>query len=311
VKLRCLGYVGVEAAEPKLWAELGPNIFAFGLAEPGDDGTVYLRIDDRHHRIAIHPGEQDRLSYIGWEVAREEDLVDAELELTAAGVGVTRGSPEECVERRVEAMVHFSDPAGLRHEIFYGAEDRYRSFVPGRPHRGFVTGNQGMGHLVVVVPDADAMHQFLVNTLGFRMTDVTTSPLGKALFYHLNPRHHSIAVLSMPNMRGLHHIMVECNDLDDVGITNDLVQDRMETKKDLGYSLTLGRHATDRMLSIYVDTPSGFIIEYGWGGLRLDDANWTVTKTEFPAEVWGHKFMTDQLPGTVHRLEALSDATAG
>jgi hypothetical protein len=34
----------------------GPEIFGLGLAEPGSDGTVYLRMDDRHHRIAVHPG---------------------------------------------------------------------------------------------------------------------------------------------------------------------------------------------------------------------------------------------------------------
>jgi extradiol dioxygenase len=156
---------------------------------------------------------------------------------------------------------------------------------------------------VLIVPDLDAMHAFVTGVLGFRLTDMTDSTLGRALFYRLNPRHHSLAIIGMPNMRGLHHVMVECNDLDDVGITNDLVQARIETDQDLGYSLSLGRHASDRMLSIYVDTPSGFILEYGWGGVRIDDQTWSVTKSDFPAEIWGHKFMSMSLPGTVRPVD--------
>jgi extradiol dioxygenase len=308
MKLRSLGYVGVESVEYKVWEDLGPRVFGFGLAEPGADGSIYLRLDDRHHRIALHPGEQDRLAYIGWEVAKDEDVDEAGAELRAKGVPVEDGTPEECEVRRVERMIYLRDPGGVRHEIFCGATENYKSFEPGRRHSGFVTGDQGLGHIVLVAPDGEAMHAFLMATLGFKLTDTVTGPFGVARFYHVNPRHHSLAVLSVPGMSGLHHIMVEVNDLDDVGIANDLVQERIETHNDLSYSLTLGRHSTDRMLSIYVDTPSGFTIEYGWGGLRVDDSSWTVTHAEFPAEVWGHKFVSDGLPGTIRPVDAATQA---
>ena len=50
---------------------------------------------------------------------------------------------------------------------------------------------------------------------------------------------------------------------------------------------TLGRHTNDRMISFYARTPSGFEVEYGWGGHLVDDASWE------PAELtavssWGH-----------------------
>jgi extradiol dioxygenase len=309
MELRSLGYVGIETTAYKTWEDIGPRIFGFGLGEPGGDGTVHLRLDDRHHRIALHPSDEDQLAYIGWEVAENQDLEEAAAELDANGFAVEPGSPEECAARHVERFIHLRDPAGLRHEIFWGAMEKYKSFEPPRPHSGFVTGDQGMGHVVLVVPDGDTMHDFLLQSLGFRLSDLVKAPFGETRFYHLNPRHHSLAVTTIPGLAGLHHIMVEVSDLDDLGITNDLVQDRVEEQKDMSYAATLGRHSTDRMVSIYVNTPSGFALEYGWNGLRIDETRWTATRIEFPAEVWGHKIAS--ATGLPRTIKALSDTGAG
>lgn len=52
---------------------------------------------------------------------------------------------------------------------------------------------------------------------------------------------------------------------------------------------TLGRHANDEMISFYVRTPSGFDIEYGHGGLTVDDRTWVARQTTAHS-VWGHRF---------------------
>ena len=44
---------------------LRPEIFGLSLAKLGSDGRVYRRMDDRSHRVAVHPGLEDRLGYIG------------------------------------------------------------------------------------------------------------------------------------------------------------------------------------------------------------------------------------------------------
>ena len=96
VKLKSLGYVGLESVECDVWEDLGPRIFGFGPAERAPGGSIYLRLDDRHHRIAVHPGEQDRMAYIGWDVANGEDLEEAAAELAKSGVQVEAGTAEEC-----------------------------------------------------------------------------------------------------------------------------------------------------------------------------------------------------------------------
>jgi hypothetical protein len=57
---------------------------------------------------------------------------------------------------------------------------------------------------------------------------------------------------------------------------------------------TLGRHTNDQMVSFYVITPSGFEVEYGWGGRLIDDSVWQVQRHDRGA-LWGHKV---QVPAT-------------
>ena len=77
--------------------------------------------------------------------------------------------------------------------------------------------------------------------------------------------------------------MVELNALDDVGAAYD-----MALAENGRVALTLGRHPNDRMVSFYVNTPSGFLLEYGWGGRTVDDATWVVEETPVRS-LWGHR----------------------
>jgi extradiol dioxygenase len=188
-------------------------------------------------------------------------------------------------------MVHFRAPSGIRYEIFYGQEERYKSFVPGRPISGFITGDQGMGHMGVQIPDPVAERRFYEEVMGFRLSDIVVIKGVNNYFYHVNKRHHTIGAGTgfVPGVRkrGLRHVMVQVRDIDDVGIALDRANAR-----NMPITATLGRHATDRMVSFYVRTPSGFDIECGFAGREIDDSDWVVTKTGFPAEVWGHKYQT-------------------
>lgn len=291
--------MGVESPQFKTWEELGPEAFAMELAEPGPDGAIRLRLDDYHHRVAIHPGVSDRIRYIGWELPTASEVDGAAAVLTNARIAVESATPEECEERQVERMIHFKDPAGLRHELFSGALRLFKSFTAPRRFGGFVTGSQGLGHIVVLIPDTDAEDQFVRGILGFKLTDSVSLPIGLARFYHVNPRHHSLATLPSPSSRGLHHIMIQVADLDDVGIAYD----RAQACQDLRLTLTLGRHSTDQMVSFQVRTPSGFDIEYGWGAIMLDE-HWVATRSPAPAEIWGHRWLDDV--GPITALEPVS-----
>ena len=290
MKVRALGYVGVESPEAKQWEEFGPAVLGMQLVDGEQPDSVYLRMDDRHHRLAVHPGPKDRLAYLGWELGGDDDLAEAAEELSASGYAVKEGTDEECEERAVRRLVRVADPGGAVHELYYGQLSLPGQFQPGRPLSGFVTGDQGLGHVVCVVPDLAAATRFY-KELGFKKSDEVYAFID-AHFFHCNPRHHTLALTAIPRVRGLHHIMVQLHDFDDVGMAYDLVQAR-----GIPLTMTLGRHPNDRMVSFYVRSPSGFEVEYGWGAREVGE-DWTVTQYD-AVSVWGHQMVGTSPPGAL------------
>ena len=71
--------------------------------------------------------------------------------------------------------------------------------------------------------------------------------------------------------------------MDDVGLAYDRA-----LRARVRIVLTLGRHPNDRMFSFYVQTHSGFALEYGHGGIVIDDATWKVVNYSKMSD-WGHK----------------------
>jgi 3,4-dihydroxy-9,10-secoandrosta-1,3,5(10)-triene-9,17-dione 4,5-dioxygenase len=182
-------------------------------------------------------------------------------------------------------MVHLRDPAGHRVELFHGVTcDGNFSSPAGVPR--FVTGALGLGHAVLLVPDVDAALRFWCDALGFRLSDFIAFGPGQGVwFLHCNPRHHSIALLHVGPIAGLHHVLFEMPESDDVGRAHDRAVAA-------GHPITtsLGRHANDLMFSFYVRSPAGFEVEIGSGG-RLLDASWTPRRM-VEGDIWGHKGLT-------------------
>ena len=70
--------------------------------------------------------------------------------------------------------------------------------------------------------------------------------------------------------------------------------------------MDLGRHPNDLMTSFYVRTPSGFDLEYGAGGVTVDDAAWE-TETYDALSIWGHALPADGLllPSIIRPYESV------
>jgi extradiol dioxygenase len=237
MKMTGLGYLCVESPDAKEWERFGPEVLGMALTDDPLDrsDTVSLTVDDRPSRLQVSVGEQNRLGCIGWEL-RSSDAFDAAVaELEQAGVAVERGGDEDRVRAQVRDLARFTDPAGLRHEIFWGQLVVPGSFRPGRAMSGFLTAGQGLGHVVLVVPDLEESLAFYKKLLGFTVSDEIDLFGNRVVFFHVNPRHHTLALMGIPGLRGLHHLMVQANELDDVGTAHDLCLDR-----GLPFAMTLG-----------------------------------------------------------------------
>ena len=296
-----LGYLRIESADVAAWREFGVRVLGMVEGRGPEEGALYLRMDDFPARLVIVPGSRDRLLATGWEVADAAVLAAVRLALAEAGVAVKAGTPEEVAARRVGEMLRFDDPAGNAVEVFCGAALEHRPAVSPYGNQ-FVTGNMGMGH--VVLPVAGAAHAalaFYTDVLGFRLRDSMRMPAefvgGKpgdppAWFRFLGccPRHHSLALAPMPAEAGIVHLMIEAAALDDVGRALERC-----TRRGAPVSASLGRHANDLMVSFYVRTPGGFDIEYGTDGRLVDDATW-VSRETTAVSLWGHNFVGPAAP---------------
>ncbi len=301
-EIRALGYIEVQTNDMERWRTLAFDVLGFAQGSGPDESALYLRMDERAARIIVTPGDEDKVTVVGWEVRDAEALARVRADVAAAGVEVQDLPLAAADARRVEAAIAFTDPAGTRIEVFHGALLDHSPVVT--PFGAtFVTGPQGLGHVVIPVPDQGAAYDFYVKTLGFlprgayRMgasepTEAEAAAAEHAApgdgplrirFFGVNQRHHSLAMMPSPKQGpGLIHVMVEVDTLDAVGEAQDRV-----VKEGISLSSTLGRHTNDKMVSFYVRAPGGWDIEFGCQGMLVDETHYTAEEITADS-YWGH-----------------------
>lgn len=286
-----LAYVEIEASDLDRWAVFGRDVFGCELAEGSTADCLQLRIDARPWRIMVSRGSRDDLKVIGLEVADRASLQTVCARLEGAGHPFRIATREECAARNVYEMCLLTDPSGIEVEVSYGAlQQPQRPFSAGVGHGGFITGDQGLGHLMLVVDDPRRVQQFYSDIMGFVTSDYVSTKnygglAGDFIFMRCNPRHHTLAFGRLPIPRRLGHLMLQVNRIDDVGLTLDRVHAH-------GFRQTrsIGRHVNDNMFSFYVESPSKLQFECGWGGLEMDPED-TDVKLFDVTSVWGHKHL--------------------
>jgi len=287
VEVTSLGYIGLETTKLDDWPAFAQDVLGFEASRAGAGGDVLLRMDEHPYRFVLREGGRDALACIGWEVSDGEALQGLMRRLELAGVPVWPASDQELEQRRVRGLLHAAGPAGHHLEFFVGMAPASRPFAPPRGI-SFRTGDLGLGHLVAHVQDVHGAVAFYTDVLGFRLSDRLDEVL---YFLRCNPRHHSIGLAHLSGPPRLLHVMVEADSLDAVGSTLDICLARGIRCSSIGV------HTNDRMTSFYLQTPSGFEVEYGWNGLLVDEAKWQTGVIDQPS-IWGHhQFDPEHLPG--------------
>ena len=295
-----LGYVVIETRDLAAWREFATRVLGVMEGDSADPDVLLLRMDDRPYRFWIRKGDREAFHAPGWEFASKDMFDEAIARLEAAGRPVERAEPMEARRRQVYELARSSDPCGNPFEVFHGRFYDYAPFVSPAAVSRFVTGDNGdmgMGHVVLTAPAFDATHSFYKSVLGFADTDLGRFYLagggeddpgvGFAFMHARNGRHHSLALGQMPESpNGAVHMMLEVGTLEDVGRAYDRV---LRSKGKIPLSATLGRHVNDKMTSFYVQTPSGFDLEYGWNSLVIDPDTWVPT-TSLRVSDWGHRW---------------------
>lgn len=289
MKIHSLGYLVVTGTDLPAWRTFGTEILGLAVGDRDDEGELWLRADERVHRVVIEAGAVDEVSAIGWELRNDLDLEALLVDLEAAGIAYER--PEGLAIRRgVEDLVRVVDPAGYALEFYWGHQVASALFSSPNAVGGFKTGDQGLGHVVLACAPFDESNRFYRRVLGFGLTDFADMGGTPGHFLHTNARHHSLALIGCDRSAwfvkgGLIHLMVELNSAQDVGRAHDRAQ-----AAGVEFFETIGQHANDEMFSFYVNSPAGFPIEVGANAIEVDPDTHTSVNIPFP-DMWGHQVL--------------------
>lgn len=280
--IESLAYLVVRTPHMDAWMDLARTHIGFQTEVLPAGAGVRLRMDDRCQRLLLLPTDQAPALSMGLSVADGQALQALRARLQGEGHTCRSGTPQEIALRAVEDMLVFQDPDGNQVEVAHGLRPAATSFTPGRPLGGFRTGELGLGHVALIAANYPAMAHLYKELLGFRLSDYASVPF-KAEFLHVNPRHHSLALIDIDidAPAAVHHVMVEYRDLDDVGRAYDMAQERPES-----VGVTLGRHSNDHVISFYLKTPDSWMLELGWAGCTIGE-NWQAEELPGPS-LWGH-----------------------
>ena len=277
-----LGYLGMEVSDMAAWKPFANEVLGLQPNGSGADGALLLKMDEYHHRVALHPGARDDIAYAGWETPDAAAMQAVAARLQSQGAARERGHPRASERAPRRGADQGRRPERRHQRGLLGPADRDRSGLPFTARRmgGFEAGGTSAS--------ATSCSRWTTTRRACAST-ATASACGSATSSSSTwgllggPRSRSCTaahVTTRSRSRSLRRpgacttSCCSCAMMDDVGSTFDLCQDRR-----IPIASSLGHHTNDLMTSFYMVTPSGFQVEYGHGGREIDDEYGTCSST--------------------------------
>lgn len=208
-----------------------------------DDATVFLSCNEKHHEIEYHAGDEAGVDHLGLEV---ESVVDFE-RIREAVVAYGQEIVDEAVdEAGLGQAFRTTTPAGVVLEIYTAMEREplsVRHYMPPLARR--------LGHVSFGCPDPAEMERFLIETLGFRVTD----RLYDRRWLRCDIEHHGIALFEADNAF-LHHYAFQ---MENWGAIERYCDHLAFLERPLVWGP--GRHGPGRNIYTYLPDPQNAIVE--------------------------------------------------
>ncbi|MEY4360793.1 MAG: hypothetical protein RL391_99 [Actinomycetota bacterium] len=225
------------------------------------------------HQVRLEEGGFRRLLNVDLLADHETDLSIISSRLTGLGLAV---SVKDDVLRATDpgTRVEFSVRPGSMPAYSTVAPTAYNG--PGRNERVNVRAAgvipharapRRLGHIVIGSPDIDGTVRFLVEGLGFKVSDHFP---GIIAFLRCSTDHHNVAVVNS-EVPQLQHYSWECDDIDHVGHNATTLIRGDASRQGWGF----GRHFVGSNFFWYLLEPSGSFIEfYSDMDIITDDIEW-------------------------------------
>lgn len=235
-----MGYIAIQTTHFEESIALQTDIF--GLRETRRTETVtYLAAADVHHELVYIRSDVDALDHLGLVAAGPAELAEARRRIDAAGFEVI--SDEPLVEG-IEEGFAFVGPEQFVFSVYLGMHAQSAQSATFGPER--------YGHVNLHPQNVGAMCRFLVDVLGFLVSDIVGDDF--AYFLRCNPDHHGIALIA--GKGSLHHHAWQTQSIADLGKLGD----RLDLA---GKRLIWGpvRHGAGHNIAAYFVEPSDVVVE--------------------------------------------------
>jgi catechol 2,3-dioxygenase len=253
-----IGHVALRV--PDLEASVEHAIRTLGLRRTDAPGEgALLTANDKHHELQLSQSDMPGVDHVGLEVSSEDELRAVRERAAAAGANVLADEP---LEPGLAHAVRIEAPLGLVFEVYTGMQ---RS----APDPAHLLGGHArkLGHVTFSVRAKDELVAFLIDVLGFRISDAVAD----FNWLRCDPDHHGIAIGSGFPADVMHHYAFELKGwagmqqyLDDLALQGER----------LIYGP--GRHGPGYNLFTYLPDPAGAILEAYADLQRIeDDATYT------------------------------------
>jgi catechol-2,3-dioxygenase len=237
-----IGHIAIRVRALEAAVSFASQVMGMREVERVDD-CAYLTLGDEHHSVQYIASDRNGLDHLGLQAAGPTALAAVRERVDAAGLEIVSPTP---LDRGVSDGFAFIGPDDVVYEVYCGMARDQRAFYPTgvRPDR--------LGHFTLHPKDPEAVREFLIRVLDFRLTDIIAS---EGYFLRCNSDHHGLGLFEGPGT--LHHHAWKVQSVAELGRIADLLDEHRLT-------LLWGpvRHGAGNNIAVYFLEPAGSVVEY-------------------------------------------------
>lgn len=255
-RYRRLGYMVLNVTDIERSTQFATDVFGLDLVEEAQDGSRFFRSGSWHHDVIMKPAKTAAFVRGAWELETDADLERAFEHYKRLGLAPAWLDDREAASLSVDKAFRVVEPVlKTTHEYF-----SKMSFIA-TPRKNALTKFQGGKHYGLAVPNCQEVTRFMVDNMGFLVSDYLEGGRATLLRAFPNPNHHSFAPLQLPGgTLGFHHLAFMVEEIDDIGRLFNRIK-----KYDVKIQFGIGRHPTSGSIHLYVYDPDFFVWEYTLG----------------------------------------------
>lgn len=264
-RYRKLGYMALNVTDIERSTKFATDIFGMDPAGEAPDGGRFFRIGPSHHDIILTPADSPSFARSSWELESEVELDKAFAHYKKIGLDPQWVGDNETTVLGLERAFRIVEPV-MKTTWEYYARMSYTSV----PRTNRLTKFQGGKHYGLVVPDCKAVTDYMVENMGFMVSDYLEGWYASLLRAWPNPNHHSFAPLQFPSAKGasFQHLAFMVEEIDDIGKLFNRVK-----LHDVKIQFGIGRHPTSGSIHLYIYDPDYFVWEYTLGMEQFPEEN--------------------------------------